>query len=300
MTKDKRKNPGFVAMLFGLLSCVVTVLLFIILYGFLPDLSWAYKLDKVIALLAIAALVLWLVKLFRPIVFVFLVAIGGWFTYKVQNTDYDLLNFYNDSRLVFTNMQTNRNGNFVYVGYKGLSTDKDILNAIDYNNPLVRDFAVSAANASFRKEQQITGKDNNWQFIQSLAVFKKIRTNWNYVSDPAGEEYFAKASESIKLLAGDCDDYAILTAACIKSIGGECRLVCINGHIYPELLIGSKQTFDNLAILIAKKLFPIETKGKKLNYHLDDKGNVWLNLDYTAPYPGGKFMGNDVIEYIYP
>ena len=30
------------------------------------------------------------------------------------------------------------------------------------------------------------------------------------------------------------------------------------------------------------------------------KGNIWINLDYTAGYPGGRFMGDDVIECIYP
>jgi hypothetical protein len=266
----------------------------------LPDFGWKFKLDKIIFLITIALFVLLMVKLYRPLVFVFMLGTGGLFFYKYQNTNYDLLSFYNDSRVVFNSLQTNRSGSFVYVGYKSLTTDKDILNAIDYNNPIVRDFAVEAANKYFRKEQMVTGKDNNWQLIQSFSVFKKIRTNWNYVSDPANEEYFAKASETVKLLAGDCDDYSIVMAASIKSIGGRCRLLCVNGHIYPELYIGSKKVFNTITPIISQKLFAAETKGKNLNYHLDENGDVWLNLDYTAYYPGGKFMNNEVIEYIYP
>ena len=295
-----KKDSVFVTMIYGLLSCIVTLLLFILSYTFLPDFEWPYKLDKILMLIAMAALVLLMVKLFRPLVFLFLMAIGCWLFYKVQDSNYDLMSFYNDSRGVLSNMETNRNGSFVYVGYKSLSTDKDILNAIDYNNPLVRDFAVEAANTYFRKEQLVAGKDNTWGLIQSFAVFKRIRTNWNYVSDPAKEEYFAKASETVKLLAGDCDDYSIVMAGCIKSIGGQCRLLCVSGHIYPELFIGSMQVFNKVAPIITQKLFAKETKGKKLNYHQDDKGNVWLNLDYTTNYPGGEFMSNEVIEYIYP
>lgn len=295
-----KKASVFITMIYGLLSCIVTLLLFILSYNFLPDYGWPYKLDKILVLIAMAASVLCLVKLYRPIVFLFLIVIGSCIYYKVQNYDYDLMNFYNDSRGVLSNMETQRNGSFVYTGFKSLPSDKDILNAIDYNNPLVRDFAVEAANLYFRKEQQINGIDNTWGLIQSFAVFKRIRTNWNYVSDPVKEEYFAKASESVKLLAGDCDDYSIVMAGCIKSIGGQCRLLCVKGHIYPEMLIGSMKIFNNIAPIITHKLFAKETKGKKLNYHQDDKGNVWLNLDYTANYPGGEFMSNDVIEFIYP
>lgn len=262
--------------------------------------GWPYKFDKILTLIAFAALVLMMVKLFRPIVFIFILTIGCWLFYKVQTTNYDLMSFYNDSREVLSKMQTSRNGSFVYVGYKSLSTDEDILNAIDYNNPVVRDFAVEAINTNFRKEQREKGRDSLRVLIQSFAVFKKIRTNWNYISDPAKEEYFAKASETVKLLAGDCDDYSIVIAGCIKSIGGQCRLLCVNGHIYPELLIGSRSLFNKVAPLITQTLFSRESKGQNLNYHEDEKGNIWLNLDYTAYYPGGKFMSSDVIEFIYP
>ena len=91
--------------------------------------------------------------------------------------------------------------------------------AIDYKNPVVRDFAVEATNENFKNAQEGT-KFKYRILIQCLAVFKKINENWNYVSDPKDEEYIAKASESVKLLAGDCDDHSILMAACIKSIGG--------------------------------------------------------------------------------
>jgi hypothetical protein len=133
------------------------------------------------------------------------------------------------------------------------------------------------------------------KIIQCLAIFKEINENWNYVSDPKSREYFAKASESIKNLSGDCDDHSILMAACIKAIGGTPRLVHTSGHLYPELLIGDKNDMESINYLIKRKLFKNISDGKKINYHIDEYGQAWLNLDYTAKYPGGRFMSEEIL-----
>jgi transglutaminase-like putative cysteine protease len=127
-------------------------------------------------------------------------------------------------------------------------------------------------------------------------VFKEINNNWNYVSDPKGREYIASASESVKYLSGDCDDHSILMAACIRSIGGIPRLIHTDGHIYPEILIGNKVDLETINYLVKKVLFPDESKGKSLHYHIDERGNIWLNLDYTAKYPGGPFMNEEILS----
>jgi hypothetical protein len=33
---------------------------------------------------------------------------------------------------------------------------------------------------------------------------------------------------------------------------------------------------------------------KQLHYHIDERGQVWLNLDYTAKYPGGP-MSEEIL-----
>src|SRR5205085_6337295 len=163
--------------------------------------------------------------------------------------------------------------------------------------PVVRNFAIAATNELFREEQD-ANFDSRKQ-IQCFAVFKKINSRWNYVDDPQGKEYFAKASESAKLLAGDCDDHAVLMAAAIKVIGGRPRLVHTTAHIYPELFIGSKNDLERLNYLIKQKLFPAESKGHVLHYH-EEKDAIWLNLDYTQHYPGGDFMAEPVLGVLYP
>ena len=166
-----------------------------------------------------------------------------------------------------------------------------ILDAIEYKNQRVRDFAIMATLKHFTK----TRKGKYRVTIQCFAVFKEINSRWNYVSDPKNSEYIARASESVRYLSGDCDDHSIFMAACVRAIGGTPRLIHTDGHMYPELLIGKKADLENINYLIKKELFRKESKGKQLNYHIDERGNIWLNLDYTDKYPGGKFMHKAIL-----
>jgi len=248
----------------------------------------------------IAVLLLLLVRSFKFIIITAVVATIGWLWYGTATGKYGFNELYRDGKAMLYGLKNDsQKDGYVFTGSRALGTDREIVSAIDYRNPVVRDFAVGATNENFVRQQE-GAKMRYRTLIQCFAVFKKINENWNYVSDPQDEEYIAKASESVKLLAGDCDDHSILMAAAIKAIGGTPRLVYTNGHIYPELLIGSKKDLEHMGKLIHEKLFPEESHGRTIHYHKDEEGKIWINLDYTAGYPGGKFMGNDVIECIYP
>ena len=285
--------------LIGLLSFGLAFPLFILIYYRLPDLEWPYHADKLLVFFLIAVLLLLMVRSYKFIIITGVIATIGWLWYGTMAGQYGFREFYHDSRTVLYGLKNDSEKNVVFTGTRALGTDREILKGIEYKSPAVRDFAVEATNAYFETAQEGT-KMKYRILIQCFAVFKKINENWNYVSDPQDDEYIAKASESVKLLAGDCDDHSILMAAAIKSIGGVPRLVYTKGHIYPEILIGKKKELDYLTKLIHNKLFPKESMGKTIHYHKDEEGNVWLNLDYTAGYPGGKFMGDEVIECIYP
>jgi transglutaminase-like putative cysteine protease len=265
----------------------------------MPVFGWSFQWERGIILFLLLALTFFLAKKLKWIFVTLLVAIAGWIGYDIYSGKQDILAYYNQSRNIFNDMAGYKDkSSFVYTSYSVFYRDRELVNAIDHKSPIVRDFAVGAANEFFKKEQK-RHMDYERVLVQSLAVFKKINSNWNYVSDPDNDEYFAKASESVKLMAGDCDDYSVLMAAAIKSIGGKVRLTFIKGHIYPELLIGSQADLQKMMPVITEKLFKEEID-KPLNYYKDAKGNVWINLDYTANYPGGSYMGNDVVEYIYP
>lgn len=167
-----------------------------------------------------------------------------------------------------------------------------LLARIDHTDPRLRSFAVRAATAHFTKADV---EKDEFTLVQCFSIFKVINGNWTYVADPKGGEYFARASESAALLAGDCDDHAILMAACIKAIGGEARLIRTAGHIYPELRIGDEKAMERAAYLIRKVLFPSEVGRSPLFYHTDGKGDRWINLDYTRTYPGGEVMDERII-----
>jgi hypothetical protein len=81
-----------------------------------------------------------------------------------------------------------------------------------------------------------------------------------------------KASESVKFLAGDCDDHAIMMVAAIKSIGGTARFVATTGHLYPEILIGDKFDLPRLRILLRMFFSQLKVKDQSLHYHTDPDG----------------------------
>lgn len=299
MSAAVRASSLLTNVLFGILSFVLAFPLFILVYYRLPNLEWPYHTDKLLIFFVIAVMLLLLVRSFKFIIVTAVIATIGWLWYGTATGKYGFSDLYKDSKAVLYGLKNDPKDGYVFTGSRALGTDREIVNAIDYKNPIVRDFAVAATNENFTRQQE-GAKLKYRTLIQCLAVFKKINEHWNYVSDPQEEEYIAKASESVKLLAGDCDDHSVLMAAAIKSIGGIPRLVYTNGHIYPELLIGSKKDLEHLGKLIHEKLFPEESYGHTIHYHRDEEGKIWINLDYTAGYPGGRFMGNDVIECIYP
>jgi len=137
-----------------------------------------------------------------------------------------------------------------------------VAEAVNLMETEVRNYAVKIGTKHFG---EFIDKHNR-SLIQSFSVFKEINNNWVYVSDPAGTEYFAAASETISQqqidgkFNGDCDDHAILMAACLKFVGAEVRLVRTTHHIYPELRIGSKNELDKAIFLIRHKLFVKESK----------------------------------------
>ena len=164
----------------------------------------------------------------------------------------------------------------------------------------MRNYAASIAIKNFEDKAHFS---SNRRWVQYFSVFKEVFGQWKYVYDPANEEYYSKASETVDQLRydeyfkGDCDDYSIMMAACIKAIGGEVRLVrtTVNrddgrqiGHLYPEVKFGSTEDLETVVYLIKNIYFPEESKGKPIYYFEDKKGFIWLNFDYNDKYPGGK------------
>lgn len=289
-----RKSQVWVSrFFFFLLVAIVVFPLFIILHRLIPNPELKFPIDRILIFLVLQCGVFYLFRKIKYIIWTVLLL--GLLTLSVTS----LASIYTYSDLVWD-----------YRGLVYLLADeghtlsealserpfpkyRKFLKAAKFT-PEVRTYALKAAKENFEKEQ--TGTIG--QYVKYFAIFKDVNKKWKYVSDPRFIDYVASANESIETFSGDCDDYAVLMAAAISSIGGTVRLVRTETHVYPELKIESKEDFKKVKEVIRKKLFPKESKGKDIHFHEDGHGNIWLNLDYTGLYPGSEFMADEILSIL--
>lgn len=275
------------------LNILIAIPIFIIFHQNIIDPNWYFQLDRILLFILILGIIQLVLRLMRTII---IVCIGLYCVALVVGTfsgKYGFKSIIEDYRYMIYAMNDNPNPQDIIISKLLPFPNKSkIVAAIEYENSRVRDFSLMATNKNFKN---VRGYSNYRTIIQCFAVFKEINSRWNYVNDPKGKDYIAKSTESLRHFSGDCDDHSILMAACIKSIGGTPRLIHTGGHIYPEILIGKKADLEIINFLIKKVLFIEESKGKTMHYHIDERNQIWLNLDYTATYPGGPFMSEEIL-----
>ena len=279
-----------------LLNILITIPMFIIAHQNLINPNLKFPIDRILLFILILVIIQLILRALKTImvicIFIYIIVLF----FGTIFGSYGFYRVYDDYRSMMYTMGENPYPQDIIVSKLLPFPNKNkVLRAIDYSNPKVRNFALSATTKHFRDIKKIKGYQNYRTTIQCFAVFKEIKTRWNYVNDPQGNNYIASASESLQHFSGDCDDHAILMAAGIKAVGGIPRLIHTNEHIYPEMLIGTKRDLQNVNFLIRKVLFIDEIKGNDLHYHIDERGQIWLNLDYTANYPGGKFLSEEIL-----
>jgi len=276
-----------------LLNILIAIPVFIIIHQNLIDPEWPFQIDRILLFISILALIQLVLRLLRTIIIICLAFYLIALIYGSTFGNYGFNSVFEDYRSMVYSMSDDPNPQDIIISKLLPFPNKSkILNAIEYDNPKVRNFALLATTKYFRN---VKGYREYRNLVQCFAVFKEIRNRWNYVDDPKGHEYIARATESLIHFSGDCDDHAILMAACVRSIGGTPRLIHTGGHIYPEVLIGNKVDLEAINYLIKEVLFKEESKNKELHYHIDERGQIWLNLDYTATYPGGPFMSEEIL-----
>jgi hypothetical protein len=275
------------------LNVLIAVPLFIILHQNLINPNWFLNIDRVVIFIVMVVIIQLILRLLRTIIilciFVYLLAL----IYGSTIGNYGFNSVYDDYNSMLYTMSDNPYPQDIIIAKLLPFPNKSkIVNAIEYQNPKIRNFALMATNKHFKG---LKGYSDYRTIIQCFAVFKEINSRWNYVSDPKARDYIASASESLLYLSGDCDDHSILMAASIKSIGGTPRLIHTTGHIYPEILIGTEADLEKVNFLIKNILFSKESVSQKLHYHVDERGQIWMNLDYTAQYPGGPFLSEEIL-----
>jgi len=155
---------------------------------------------------------------------------------------------------------------------------KDLIIACDYDHPTVRNNTANLVHSS----------SGSFNLGQICDIFDFCYTNWSYVNDPVAREYYSKGSETLRNgLNGDCDDFAILLCSMILSIGGEARINfaydATSGHAFSEVNIGKTNKTEVQKYLYARY------NDAQMWHRKDNEGNLWLNLDWQAQYPGGEY-----------
>lgn len=157
--------------------------------------------------------------------------------------------------------------------------NKELVKACNYTNSNVRNKAVSIAGQN----------PGNFNIGQVCDIFDYCYSNWKYVNDPRGQEIIEYASNTLfNGLNGDCDDFAVLVCSMVLSIGGEARISYAynrnDGHAFTEVNIGKTGVEDYLI-----KRYKDEFQNEGVWTRTDQQGNKWLNLDWFAKHPGGKY-----------
>jgi len=185
-----------------------------------------------------------------------------------------------------------------YVRDYNKTSIKDINLAMDYNNPVTRNFAL-------RSVRNYPGSHNIYQIC---SLYDNIVNRWSYVSDPLDNEYFAAASESIAEsdFTGDCDDFAILMAACMRAIGRVSQIALASnnesGHAFAEVKINNDMGWDYTVknqIIKYYRNRGVNLSSSDINI-TERNGERWLNLDWwSQPYHvGGPYFDYDEIRFI--
>ena len=286
------KKPWDDVIIFAL-NFLIAVPVFIIIHQNTINPNWYFNLDRIFLFLLILVIIQLVLRVLRTIIIVCIALYLIALLFGTFSGRYGFSSVFEDYRYMIYSMSDSPNPQDIIISKLLPFPNKSkIINAIEFENKRIRDFSLWATTKNFR---EIKGYSKYRTIIQCFAVFKEINSRWNYVNDPKGKEYIADATESLTYLSGDCDDHSVLMAACIKSIGGTPRLIHTGGHIYPEIAIGNAADMETINYLVKKVLFVKESEGKKLHYHIDERGMIWLNLDYTATYPGGPFMSEEIL-----
>lgn len=182
---------------------------------------------------------------------------------------------------------------------------KDELNEkVEPSNPMVREDAEIAA-SKYPGDLRI---DQICEIYYFLKYGDNTKSGWKYVRDPRGIDSWNYANASLKIGErincvglGDCDDFAILMAAFIESIGGATRIILANnnstgGHAYAEVYLGQlndpKCQVEDIIEWLQQ-----DSNISKIYGHIDtDTKEVWLNMDWGPDEKGNAHPGGPLFQ----
>ncbi len=150
-------------------------------------------------------------------------------------------------------------------------------NVFNEVNSKIKPFDVNVRTMAAVSAKKYPGQYNIYQLC---SLFDDTKENIQYISDPRGKDLWSKPGETLTVGAGDCDDYAILLASLVESIGGTSRVYLTDTHAFAAVYIGNNT--EEMATAIGKYYDPVPI------YYTTDEYGSWLLMDPTSSmYAGG-------------
>ncbi|MDX5438415.1 MAG: transglutaminase [Pontibacter sp.] len=252
-----------------------------------------YELHFLLCLMLAAAVSVVVTKYSRKLIVLMFMVILGMFAFNSTFKNQTFDGIYDDYNAMMVNMTSNPHKVSYFKPVRGTYfQNQRVKSVMQPTHPKVRAFAVENSTRYFHDEYY----SKFGKITRYFSLFKHIRLNWRYVNDPLGMDYYSPPTESMQLLAGDCDDYAILMASSVMAIGGEARVVISPNHMYTEVKLGHVDDLDKISYAV-RTLFPDEVAGGKIHFH-ETGEDLWINFDYTAAYPCGPFLEPELYSVI--
>ena len=257
-----RLNKPWDSVIIIALSLLAAIPIFLIAHQNLLDPEWYFQFDRILIFLVILTLLYLVFFYLRALIVACIIFFLVMLLYGSTFGQYGFFQVYDDYRaMIYTMADDPHPQDLILSKLLPFPNKSRIIDAVEYDNPRVRNFAIMTTTRHFR---DVKNAGRYRLLVQCFAAFMEINGRWNYVNDPKGRDYIARASESLLHFSGDCDDHAILMAACVRAIGGTPRLIHTTGHIYPEILIGDKSDLESVNYLIKKVLFVEQAKDQEL------------------------------------
>ncbi len=129
---------------------------------------------------------------------------------------------------------------------------------------------------------------SGYKVSKIAAIFDHVDEILTYRLEPDGEDDWQTPEDCISTKTGDCEDYSLLIAAMVNSIGGTSRMYLIEGHAFAAVYIGNTTQDLQTTEESISAYYNTELK----IYYLEDETGYWVIADPLGSfYFGGSPVG---------
>ena len=174
--KFQVKKPWDDVIIF-VLNILIAIPVFIIVHQNLMNPNWFFNLDRVILFILIVVIIQLILRYLRTIILICIALYLLVLFYGSVIGNYGFNSVYEDYNSMMYTMSDNPFPQDIIIAKLLPFPNKSkIINAIEYQNPKIRNFAIMATSKYFK---DVRGYSDYRTIIQCFAVFKDINRRWN-------------------------------------------------------------------------------------------------------------------------